>query len=86
MAAVARNLSLGGPDPAERTALAIATVTRHPGLALLIATASFPKLQVMPPILSLIIGCALVSIPYTAWRKRILAAQPNAAPRAVSAR
>jgi hypothetical protein len=84
MAAVARNLSLGGPDPAERTALA--TVTRQPGLALLIATASFPKLQVMPPILSLIIGCALVSIPYTAWRKRILAAQPNAAPRAVSAR
>jgi len=59
MAAVARNLSLGGPDPAERTALA--TVTRQPGLALLIATAS----------------CALVSIPYTAWRKRILAAQPK---------
>jgi bile acid:Na+ symporter, BASS family len=77
---------LGGPDPAERTGLAIATVTRHPGLALLIATASFPNLQVMPPILSLFIGCALVSIPYTAWRKRILAAQPNAAPRAVSAR
>ena len=26
---------LGGPDPRERTSLAIATVTRHPGLALL---------------------------------------------------
>lgn len=70
---------VGGSDPAERTALAIATVTRHPGLALLIATATFPNLQVLPPILSLIIGCALVSIPYTSWRKRILAAR---APRA----
>ena len=65
---------IGGPDPRERSALAIATVTRHPGLALLIATASFPNLQVLPPILSLIIGCAIVSIPYTAWRKRIIAA------------
>ena len=77
---------LGGPDPRERTALAIATVTRHPGLALLMAASSFPNLQVLPPILSVIIGCAIVSIPYTAWRKRILAAPatsgvPAAAPR-----
>lgn len=77
---------LGGPDPRERTALAIATVTRHPGLALLMATSSFPNLHVLPPILSVIIGCAIVSIPYTAWRKRILAAPatsgvPAAAPR-----
>lgn len=66
---------LGGPDPRERSALAIATVTRHPGLALLIATSSFPTLQVVPPILSLIVGCAVVSIPYTAWRKRMIAAE-----------
>ncbi len=77
---------LGGPDPRERTALAIATVTRHPGLALFIATSSFPNLQVLPPILSVIIGCAIVSIPYTAWRKRILAAQPGQGPSVVSAR
>ena len=57
---------LGGPDPREQTALAIATVTRHPGLALLIATSSFPNLQVLPPILSVIIGCTIVSIPYMA--------------------
>jgi bile acid:Na+ symporter, BASS family len=78
--------AVGGPDPAERTALAIATVTRHPGLALLIATATFPNLQVLPPILSLIIGCALVSLPYTAWRKRVLAARPSHAARAMSVR
>jgi bile acid:Na+ symporter, BASS family len=77
---------LGGPDPRERTALAIATVTRHPGLALLIATSSFPNLQVLPPILSLIIGCAIVSIPYTAWRRRTLALLPNAPVPAATAR
>jgi len=77
---------LGGPDPRERTALAIATVTRHPGLVLLIATSSFPNLRVLPPILSLIIGCAIVSIPYTAWRKRSLASLTNASLPAATAR
>jgi len=77
---------LGGPDPRERTALAIATVTRHPGLALFIATSSFPNLQILPPILSVIIGCTLVSIPYTAWRRRIIAAQPSRGPSVVGAR
>ncbi len=77
---------LGGPDPRERTALAIATVTRHPGLVLLIATSSFPNLQVLPPILSLIIGCAIVSIPYTVWRKRSMASLPSASVSAATAR
>jgi bile acid:Na+ symporter, BASS family len=77
---------LGGPDPRERTALAIATVTRHPGLALFIATSSFPNLQVLPPILSVIIGCAIVSVPYTAWRRRILAAPTSSIVPASAAR
>lgn len=77
---------LGGPDPRERTALAIAAVTRHPGLALFMATTGFPNLQVLPPILSVIIGCVIVSIPYTAWRKRILAALPDRGPKMVGAR
>ena len=77
---------LGGPDPRERTALAIATVTRHPGLALFMATASFPNLPVLPPILSVIVGCVIVSIPYTAWRKRVLAAQPDDGRRVLAAR
>jgi len=77
---------LGGPDPRERTALAIATVTRHPGLALFMATSGFPNIQVLPPILSLIIGCTIVSIPYTAWRKRVLAALPDHGPSMAGAR
>ena len=66
--------AIGGPDPRWRTALAIATVTRHPGLALFMATSFLPNLQALPPILSVIIGCVIVSIPYTRWRKRIIAA------------
>ncbi len=77
---------LGGPDPRERTALAIATVTRHPGLALFMATSSFPNLPVLPPILSVIVGCVIVSIPYTAWRKRVLAAQSGHGRRVLAAR
>ena len=61
---------LGGPDPEDRTVLAVTCATRHIGLALLIAaTAKGPNA------LSLVAGylfaSALVSIPYIRWRKRI---------------
>jgi bile acid:Na+ symporter, BASS family len=69
---------LGGPDPRERTALAIASVTRHPGLAILIATTNAPQTgQAVPAILAVVIGCAIAAIPYTLWRKHSLTAQPG---------
>jgi BASS family bile acid:Na+ symporter len=65
---------LGGPDPRESTSLAIATVTRHPGLALLIATTNFPQTQgVLSAVVAFVLGTALAAVPYTAWRKRVLA-------------
>ena len=33
---------LGGPDPEDRTVLALSTASRHPGVALAIAHATFP--------------------------------------------
>src|SRR5262249_10955455 len=39
---VAAGYLLGGPDPANRTTLALATASRHPGLAMAIASANFP--------------------------------------------
>jgi BASS family bile acid:Na+ symporter len=36
---------LGGPDPGNRAALASATVSRHPAIALLVASAAFPQQQ-----------------------------------------
>jgi len=70
----------GGPDPAERTSLAIATVTRHPGLALLMATANLRDVPDAPSaIIAFIVGTGLAVIPYTVWRRRRLSLKPSAA-------
>jgi len=67
---------IGGPDPGERTALAVAAVTRHPGLAILIASTSAPQAAFVPAIIVVVVCSALVAIPYTFWRKRVLAKRP----------
>ncbi len=61
---------LGGPDPDDRTALALANATRHPGMALAIASATFPeqKLALAAVVLYLLVG-GVVSLPYLRWRK-----------------
>ncbi|MGH6998889.1 MAG: hypothetical protein ACREEO_11890 [Phenylobacterium sp.] len=66
---------LGGPDPDDRTVLALATASRHPGVALAIVHLNFPgeKSFVATVLLFLLVN-ALVSIPYVAWRKRVGAA------------
>ncbi|HME38644.1 MAG TPA: hypothetical protein VKG63_06755 [Steroidobacteraceae bacterium] len=62
---------LGGPDPNDRTVLALATATRHPGVALVIATGNFPGQKLVAPalLLYLLVG-AIASAPYVLWRKR----------------
>ena len=63
---------LGGPDPDDRTVLALATCVRHPGVAVAIAGLNFPerKAEVMAVILCHLVVGAMVSIPYKTWRKR----------------
>jgi len=62
---------LGGPHPTDRTVLALSTATRHPGVALAIATANFPEQKlVVPALLLYAIMAALVSVPYMKWRRR----------------
>lgn len=63
---------LGGPEPGNRTALALATCTRHPGMALLIASQNFPaqKAAFMSVIILHLVVGAVVSIPYLRWRRR----------------
>lgn len=39
---------LGGPDPNDRTVLALSTASRHPGVALAIAHANFPDEKLAP--------------------------------------
>jgi bile acid:Na+ symporter, BASS family len=63
---------LGGPDPAERRSLALATALHHPGLAIAIAAANFPteRLLVAAAVVIYLLISTLVLIPYNAWCKR----------------
>ncbi|MEJ0009478.1 MAG: Na+-dependent transporter [Alphaproteobacteria bacterium] len=62
---------LGGPDPDDRTALALATASRHPAIAVAVAQATFPEHTdaLMVVLVALVVG-AVVSMPYLAWRKK----------------
>jgi len=65
---------LGGPDPEDRVVLALATASRHPGVALAIAAANFPQEnRVMGAILLYLLISLIVEVAYLAWRRRQLA-------------
>jgi BASS family bile acid:Na+ symporter len=61
---------LAGPNPNDRTVLALATSTRHPGVAVAIANLNFPHETAILAIVlyHLVIG-AIVTIPYVKWRR-----------------
>jgi bile acid:Na+ symporter, BASS family len=62
---------LGGPDPEDRSVLALATAARHPGVALAIASANFPEQKLASAaILLYLVLSAILTIPYVMWRKR----------------
>ncbi|QJP12644.1 Na+-dependent transporter [Starkeya sp. ORNL1] len=63
--------SLGGPVAGDRTALALATGTRHPGVAIAIISLNFPdeKAALAVVLYHLVVG-TLVSIPYVRWRRK----------------
>jgi len=62
---------LGGPDPDDRAVLALATATRHPGVALVIAAGISPGEKLVAPALMLyLLVSAIASAPYIMWRKR----------------
>jgi BASS family bile acid:Na+ symporter len=64
--------ALGGPDSAERTTLALASASRHPGLVMAIAAANFPEHEklVLAVVLLYLLVSTIVLLPYNAWRKR----------------
>jgi len=62
---------LGGSVPQNRTALAIATASRHPGVALILARANFPaETLVGPALLLYLLVNAVLAVPYLLWTKR----------------
>ena len=71
LAGLAAGHMLGGPEPENRTVLALATASRHPAVALTTANASFPeeKLVLAAIVLYLIVNTLLL-LPYIVWRRR----------------
>ncbi len=68
---------LGGPNPDDRTSLALATATRHPGVATAVLHAVAPEQrEVVPVILLYLLVGMLVSVPYLRWRGRRRGAAP----------
>ncbi len=66
---------LGGPDPDDRTVLALATASRHPGIALLIAQINYPQETALAAaVLIFLVTNAVLTAPYVFWRKRVGAA------------
>jgi BASS family bile acid:Na+ symporter len=61
---------LGGPDRANRGALAIAACIRHPGIALMIAKANNADRSVSAAILGMLLVGAVVASLYQLWLKR----------------
>jgi|KBSSwiStaDraftv2_1062776.scaffolds.fasta_scaffold03860_10 BASS family bile acid:Na+ symporter len=62
---------LGGPEPANRPTLALATATRHPAVALGIAHANFPDQHLAPAAVFLyLMVVGVLSALYMAWAKR----------------
>ena len=65
---------LGGPDQDKATVLAIATASRHPAIALSIATTNFPEGHFGATILLFAVLSAIACLPYIAWQKGRIAA------------
>jgi BASS family bile acid:Na+ symporter len=61
---------LGGPDPATRTAVAISSAARNPGLALLVATLNAAAPAINATVLAYLVVSALTVLPYVLWRRR----------------
>jgi BASS family bile acid:Na+ symporter len=62
---------LGGPGPAERVVLALTTASRHPGVALAIATAAFPDQKLAGPAVALyLVVVGITSVLYLARARR----------------
>jgi bile acid:Na+ symporter, BASS family len=61
---------LGGPQPENRTVLALSTACRHPGVAISIAGIGFPNQKLASAAIALYLLVAVLgSVPYTIWRR-----------------
>ena len=77
--------ALGGPDPDERTVLALSTASRHPAVAMGVAAASVEpehRAVASAAVLLCFLVSAILTGPYAKWRKRASASAPATPPQA----
>ena len=71
--------ALGGPRPEDRLVLALSTASRHPAVALAVATSGVMQTkQELAAVLLYVVVSVLVSLPYVMLRRRRAAAVPGA--------
>ncbi|HKU86794.1 MAG TPA: hypothetical protein VJV77_10705 [Casimicrobiaceae bacterium] len=68
--ALAAGHSLGGPEPGTRTAVAICSAARNPGLALVVATRNDLPPAVVATIFAYLVFSAVIVLAYVLWRRR----------------
>ena len=61
---------LGGPESDDRTVLAFAAISRHPGVALTVASFTQQELAPVGVMLAFLIS-TLAAVPYKRWRQRL---------------
>jgi BASS family bile acid:Na+ symporter len=76
-AALAVGHALGGPEPATRTAVAITSAARNPGLALLVATLNAAHPAIKATVLAYLVVSVFAIVPYVVWRRRVGAKTPH---------
>jgi len=65
--------TLGGPDPRDRTVLALATVSRHPAVALAMTDSVFPDQTLAPAaILLALLAATFAAAPYSSRQAKLL--------------
>jgi bile acid:Na+ symporter, BASS family len=60
---------LGGPRPEHASVLALSTASRHPAIALAIASANYPGEKFAPTLILYLILCTILVIPYIKWQR-----------------
>jgi len=64
---------MGSPQPEHQEVLAIASASRHPGIAITLASANFPMEQFGAVILVYLLVCAVVCTPYIKRQRLVVA-------------
>lgn len=68
---------LGGPAREHASVLALSTASRHPAIAMAVASANYPGEQFAPTLILYLILCAGVALPYVKWQRRRARSVPD---------